>query len=641
MGWIGGGGWTPHLDALAAAGVRFPAAVAAAPLTLPSHASIFSGLVPRRHGVHDNGQVLGSAVPLLAERLRSAGYATAAFVSGYPLQAMFGLQRGFDHYDDRLTAGEGAWLERPAEETTAAALAWIATAPRPWLVWVHYYDPHFPYSPPAELRQPGWRGGYDGEVAAVDRAVGSLLAGAGSAAEGALVTVFAGDHGESLGEHGEGTHGFFVYDSTMLVPMVWSYPGHLRPADGRAAARLVDVAPTLLDLLDLPGLAGVDGVSLVPALEGREQEVPAAYLETYQPWTSYGWAPLTAVRHAGFKLIAAPRPELYDLARDPGELENRVAENRRRARELQRLHEVAEQAPPAAASTSADPEVTRRLAALGYLGASRVPSRPPPGLADPKDRLALREVLTEADETMRAGDLRGALERFERVLAEEPDNRFAVARSGEVLLALGLVPRAVERLERAAALDPDQPEVRRLLAEGLVRAGHLDRAAREWMELVRLQPANAVAWSNLGATLGRAGKSAEAVAAMEKAVELTPGDPDRLTRLAFAEIDAGRLAEASGHLEEVADATGDRFLHSGSLGLVLLRLGRPAEAIAWLARARAGQPDFAEARFALAGILAGSGDLEAARTALAEALAAEPRLRPRAAADSLLEPLLP
>lgn len=131
MGWIGGGGWTPHLDALAAAGVRFPAAVAAAPLTLPSHASIFSGLVPRRHGVHDNGQVLGSAVPLLAERLRSAGYATAAFVSGYPLQAMFGLQRGFDHYDDRLTAGEGAWLERPAEETTAAALAWIATAPGP------------------------------------------------------------------------------------------------------------------------------------------------------------------------------------------------------------------------------------------------------------------------------------------------------------------------------------------------------------------------------------------------------------------------------------------------------------------------------------------------------------------------------
>ncbi len=643
LGWVGGGDWTPQLDALAREGVRFPAAVAPAPLTLPSHASLFSALVPRRHGVHDNGRMLGAGVPLLAERLSAAGWDTAAFVSGYPLSGSFGLRRGFGHYDDRLTAGDGAWLERPARETNGAARAWISEATEPWFAWVHYYDPHFPYEPPDELRRPGRRGAYDGEVAAVDRALGELLTTARSAAtRTGLLTVATADHGESLGEHGEGTHGFFVYDSTVLVPMVWHLPGRLTAAERAEPARLVDVAPTVLELLGLPPLEGVDGVSLVPLLEGRPQPLPPAYVETFQPWISYGWAPLTAVRHDGFKLIAAPRPELYDLRADPEETRNVVATERRRARELRRLHAEAEASPPAAsAETVGDPEVARRLAALGYVGSAGAPAAPPPGLADPKDRLALRETLTEADRRVRGGDLQGALERFDRVLAEEPRNRFALSRSGEALLTAGALAPAIERLRLASRLDPDQPEVRRLLGTALTRAGLLDEALDQWLELVRLQPWNPVAWSNLGATLGRSGRSADAVAAMEKAATLAPGDPDRLIRLAFAEVDARRISDAVRHLAEAAEVSGEAFEHAGTLGLLLEQTERAAEATQWLERSRPGQPDFAQARLTLARRRASAGDPTGARVALAEALAVDPGLAAVASADELLASLMP
>jgi len=282
---------------MAAQGVRFPAAVSPAPITLPSHTSIMTGYFPRRHGVRDNGQVVPAAPPTLAEAVQKAGYATAAFVSGFPLASQFGLDRGFGHYDDGFVRGSGQLLERPAEETTTAALAWVKAAREPWMLWVHYYDPHDPYDPPAKFRRSGPRGAYDGEVTYVDGAIGRLRANLPVAATASLLTVFAADHGESLGEHGENTHGYFIYDSTLLVPLVFHFPRRLAPREGKEA-RLVDVAPTILDLLGLPSLPATDGVSLVPTLEGREQEVPAAYLETQRPWISYGWSPLSAVRRS-------------------------------------------------------------------------------------------------------------------------------------------------------------------------------------------------------------------------------------------------------------------------------------------------------------------------------------------------------
>jgi len=610
LGWVAGRNATPVIDRLAGEAFRFPAAVAPVPLTHPSHSAILTGLWPRRLGLRDNGQVLPAGPATLAETLRGRGYATAAFVSGYPLDSAFGLDRGFGVYDDALfrSAGPEGDLERPAAATAVAAAAWLRSAPRPWMTWVHFYDPHYPYEPPAEDRRPGARGAYDGEVASVDRAIGALLPAAETAPED-LLTVFAGDHGESLGEHGEGTHGFFVYDATVLVPLFVRFPGRVARGSSALPARLVDVAPTILDLLGLPPLPGSDGISLRPMLAGGAASSEPAYVETYQPWLSYGWSPLRAVRHRGFKLIDAPRPELYDLDADPKEERNVIAAEPARAADLRRLLDQAAALPAAAAAPVADADALARLRALGYAGSAAAAAEPPArGLRDPKDGRELRDLLTEADGLLRRGDHRAAVTRFDAVLARDPGNRFAIQRSGVALLGQGDLRAALPRLERAVELDPRQPEARSALAEALGRAGRHAAAVAQWQEAVRLQPGRAEAWASLGSALGRSGKPEEAVKALARAVELEPRNPRLLARLAFAEHGDGRLDAAARHLREAAEASAPgEFRHSGALGLVLLLAGHQAEARVWLARSRPSEPEYEEARRALAKLGAAAG----------------------------------
>ena len=350
LGWVAGKNATPRIDELAAEGFRFPAAVSSVPLTLPAHTSIFSGLYPRHHGVRDNGQIVPRTTPLFAEILRAKGYATAAFVSGYPLRRMFGLDRGFDVYDDRLPVGAEGWLERRAPETAREAIAWLSGAPkdRPWLLWAHFYDPHDPYEPPPAFWRPGVLGNYYGEVAQVDESIG-VLRDAVRARGGETVTLFTADHGEAFGEHGEHGHGFFVYDATIRVPVVVHAPGKVRAGTSSAAIRHVDLAPTLLALLGIAGPNG-DGVSLLPRILGAGARTPTpepALVESMQPWTTYGWAPLRALIDDDWKLIAAPRPELFDLAADPGESHDLIASERRRATALRDRLAALEERPAA------------------------------------------------------------------------------------------------------------------------------------------------------------------------------------------------------------------------------------------------------------------------------------------------------
>jgi choline-sulfatase len=580
LGWVAGLNETPAIDALAREGFALTTVVSPVPLTLPAHTSILTGLLPRRHGVRDNGQVLGPRPATMAQHLRAQGYATAAFVSGYPLRALFGLDRGFDRYDDTLPVGAEGWLERPALDTTAAALAWLRGASRPFFLWVHYYDPHDPYAPPRAFWRPGPRGAYDGEVAYVDHAIGLLRAGAAAAGVDPLLTVFAADHGESLGEHQERAHGFFIYDTTVVVPAIVHFPGRVAPARSDSPARLVDLLPTILDLAGLPPVDGTDGVSLRPLIAGGRPAAEPAYVETRQPWFTYGWSPLAAVRHGGGKYIAAPKPELYDLAQDPGETRNLAAKMATRAAELQALLGRFEQLPAAAAERTGDPQVLESLRALGYVGGAAAGGEPPPGLADPKDRVAERNTLLDAEARLRRGDFASAVRRFDEVLARDPRNRFATLRSGVALLKKGDARAAADRLREAVKLDPDQAEAHYALADALTRAGDNAAAVPHWMEAARLQPRRTAAWSNLGTALGRAGRLEAAARAFGEALRLEP----------------------------------DNAVLRGNLGA---------------------------ARYELALRELGAGNREAARKALAEALAADPGLRQRAAAQPDLARLLP
>lgn len=640
LGWVSGAHETPAADALAAEGFRFPTAVTPTPLTLPAHASIHTALLPRRHGARDNGQVLPPGPATLAEALRGAGWSTAAFVSGFPLRALFGLDRGFDHYDDALPAGTRGRLERDADATTDAALAWIAEARAPWFVWVHYWDPHDPYTAHAAFPREGPHARYLSEVAYVDAALGRLRRGIAERHAEPLLTVFTADHGESFGEHGETTHGFFLYDTTVLVPLVVHWPGRVRVGESPLPARLVDVAPTMLALLGLPPLADADGTSLEPVLAGREAPELAAHLETLHPWLTYGWAPLRALRTAERKLVAAPRPELYDLVADPGEERNlhdeRPDEVRALGETLARLDAV----PAVTGARAEDEDVRAALEALGYVAGTPDDGAPPPGLPDPKDRVAMRRALLRADGLLRREQPRAAIAAFDAVLREEPTNRFAMFRSGIAYVRAGAPRPAVERLERAVALDPRHADAHFALADALTKAGEQERAADEWRQVVRLQPRRGVAWANLATLLVALGRPEEAREAAARALEAEPRNPRLLVGVAQTLRALGDDAAALRHLETAARVAPDEFHHAATLGALLWAQGRRAEARAWLARSRPDDADWAEGQLVVARERLAAGDRPGAEAVLRAAIAADDTLYGRARADPDLGVLL-
>jgi len=640
LGWIDPSRKTPEIDALAKEGFRFPAAVAPVPLTLPSHASLLTGLEPDEHGVHDNAQILANDFETLAETLQAEGYSTAGFISGYPLSEVFGIAQGFEHFDDRVAEGQGAWLERRAPETTSAALEWLASAPSPWFLWIHYYDPHLPYEPPAELVGPGARGRYDGEVRLVDREIGRLRRSPQLGA-GQTLTLFTADHGESLGEHGEASHGFFIYESTMRVPAIVHLPGRVAPGESNLPVRIVDMAPTALEILGIAAPTPIDGVSLTALMAGERVTVPPASIESVQPWASYGWAPLRGIRKGPWKYIAAPTPELYNVDSDPSEARNLAPTEEAMAAELRALAGSPEMAVQTSSPDALDPEVAARLRSLGYVSGGNSATNLPTDLRDPKDGLALRALLTEADQAIEKGDLRRAVELCDKVLAEDPKNRFALSRSAFALLRAGFADRAVLRLRRVIELDPDQSESRTLLAEALTRMGSFPEAIAEWQELVARRPGDATLWSQLGSTFGMAGRTDDAVAALQESLDREPESLDRQLRLAFAHFANGDANLAANRLLQVRDRAGGAFQHYGALGAFLLQAERPTEAIQALENSLPPHGDYAEGRYEWALWASKNGDEAAARKALAEALVAQPALRSKASADPSLVALLP
>jgi arylsulfatase A-like enzyme/Tfp pilus assembly protein PilF len=572
---------TPNLDALARGGTVFGEARASVPLTLPSHATILTGLEPPRHGVHDNGTyVLPGDVATLATRLKAEGYATGAFVGAYVLDRRFGLARGFDEYDDRIERGDERRSmlesERRGEAVVSAAGAWLHTRSGPFFAWVHLYDPHAPYAPPSPFRETHEDSRYDGEVAYTDSCVGRLLGAARSASGRGrtelLVTVLA-DHGESLGEHGELTHGFYVYDSTLRIPFILAGPGVAAGERRTDLARTADVMPTVLGRLGLPVPPGIDGMDL-HAQKTRGE----SYAESLYPRT-FGWSGLRSYRLGALKLIEAPRPELFDLSADPEERNNLAGQRPEVESRLREALGALRRSERGAARAPADPEAEERLRALGYVSSeAAAEANGEEGRADPKDKIEAYRAFEEATWSEAQGDREAGLAALRRVVGAEPQNpvfRRALAtslrRAGqsrdavavleglgheredavvwhERALALAEAGRGQEAEgaeRRAVELNPLLPEPSNHLGVLLARRGKLDEALARFEAATLLDPNNAKAWSNRANALRGLGRLEEAALAYRRAAELSPRDPDPLNGLGVLAVQAGRTEEAA------------------------------------------------------------------------------------------------
>ena len=574
----GAGADTPALDALAARGTRYARAVSPAPLTLPAHASLLTGLAPPEHGLRDNGtHALPAEPPTLASVLAVRGWSTAAFVSSRVLDRRFGLARGFGVYGDRMAAervGQYGYPERDAEAVTGEAVEWLAERRpgEPVFLWVHYYDPHAPYEPPVPFRRGTPRGDYAGEVAFVDRQVGRLLA-ALPERPGGWVVAAVGDHGEAFGEHGEEGHGIFLYRTTLEVPLLLAGPGV--PA-GEVVGETVGARRLPATLLALLGVerSGLPGPRLpgLPAL-GPDPPAEAAYSEAWMPATVYGWAPLTALTDRRWKLIVAPRPELYDLAADPGERHERLAPGgeggvgepaaaRRAARaEARRLRDALREreagfARRDAAEAVADPALAADLRALGYLpGRSDRGGSDRGGGLDPKDGIVLLARFERAGELLAAGRAGEAAKALAELVAASPASVPFLSRLAAARLAAGDGDGALDAYRRAIRLDPRSEFLRLHLADALRRLGRTAEARTEYRRALDVDPRSAPAWlalAELAHAAGEAGEErrllAEAVAAGTESAAVHA----RLGQLALAAGDVLRADESLARAVELA-----------------------------------------------------------------------------------------
>jgi arylsulfatase A-like enzyme/Flp pilus assembly protein TadD len=569
---------TPTLDGLARRGARFETAISPAPLTLPVHATLFTALDPPEHGVRSNGAFrLGDELPTLAERFSGAGFASAAFVSAFVLDRRFGLARGFERYDDLLGVqqddiGVGS---RPAAATVDIALGWLASAPERFFLWLHLYDPHAPYEPPEPHLSRHLGRPYDAEIAYADAELGRLLAAVDAHfPDGRTLVAVTADHGESLGEHGEPTHAFGVYDATQRVPLILAGPG---VPEGKAVpelVRLADVPATLLALAGLPALDGGSGASLLPLLGGAPETEPrVAWVETLATQLDLGWSPLLGVRTAEHKYVRAPRPELYALASDPGETRNLAGAQPERVAELDALVEARAAGQKAAPNLGVDAETSERLRALGYLaGNALAPGEHALGEVggpDPKQEMAKLEVLRDVLTLLKQRRGREALARFAELGAVGFE--LEVLR-GEAALLAGELEAARASVLRARRLDPRR--VNALVLSGRIAeaTGDLAQAEATFREAQALDPEAGAAWVGLGRVAEAHGDRDAARAHYEHARTLRRVEAEALWRLAALEIEASGLEAARPILAELPQS----FARSPDAAARLARAERSA-----------------------------------------------------------------
>jgi arylsulfatase A-like enzyme/Tfp pilus assembly protein PilF len=622
---------TPTLACLAASGVIFEHAVATTPVTAPSHASLLTGLYPPRHGVRDNStHYLADEVPTLTERLDDAGYRTAAFVSTVILDRRYGLAQGFELYDDEIRSGTGRpearlTSERPADATSDRALAWLdgLAEDEPFFLWVHFYDPHIPYAPPLPWAERYAGRPYDGEIAFMDAQIARLLQHPRAAPDTTIVAA-VGDHGESLGEHGERTHGLLVYDATLRVPFILRLPGGPAGLRIRSPVSQVDLTPTLLEALSLvpdDGPADLDGRSLLSLL-GDEGSLPTRLLfaESDVPFFAYGWSRLRSVRDGTLKLIDAPTVELYDLEQDPDELRNLASQRRDDVRRLEAAVEGWIGDDSAAGSTLAvDAETASMLRALGYTaGATARPAEE--GHGNPVELMPVHDELQAVGSLLVNGRPQEAVRRVRGALEMDPDNLAGLRDLSRGLVQLGRLDEAAETAARAVAVAPWSAEAFTVAADIEHRRGDSKAALALVEKALDIDPRFFEARLDRSRYLASVGRGAEAKADLGRLLAEAPANNWVALRYAeLVELPANDFPAAERRLRQVL-ARNPSFAEAWLLlGTMLTRAGRPAEAAAVYREAVAGGAIDPEAQAHLALRLAEAGD-PAAEAVLRDAI---------------------
>lgn len=668
---------TPCLDALVQDAVVFDEAVAHAPITLPSHASIMTGLYPPQHGLRDNGGFFApDSLITLAELLEDSGYQTAAFVSAFVLDSRFGLDQGFEIYDDDLIDGRPppskfGVKDRRAETTVSASLDWLEVAtrsPEPFFMWIHLYDPHYTYAPPEPFRS-RYRDPYDGEIAYTDQELGRLISALKRKGRyrDALVIVTA-DHGESLGDHGESTHSIFIYESTQWVPLIMKFPrSEYRGLRVPNVVRHIDIMPTVLHALapsqlptgwsdDLPGR------SLLRLLAGQDTErAPPSYAEAYLPRHQFGWSALYSLRNERYKFIEAPTPELYDLANDMKEQRNIAATVQDLVIDLRAQLQELKAALGETTSTntvrSMDRETERKLQALGYV------STAPPSVAtagkDPKEMIWQHELRTRAHRLLNQEFHAQAIPILRSLVARDPTNPTAYSELAAAYGDLGWWDEAEAAYLRALKLAPDRAEFHAGLAKVYFKSRrNFAGAAREIQTAFAITPEDPALWTLSGDFLHEQGRLDEAIVAYAKAVDAGSQDAPLLVGYASALNLRGNVERAREVIESAirSDPTNDvahynhgvilerqdalllaesayreslrlephNHLAWGNLGNVLVRQGSLEEAINAFQRALSIEPKDARTLYNLGSLHLGHGRPQQAVYALAEAVALQP-----------------
>jgi len=582
---------TPNIDKLAAAGARFTTVVAQVPMTFPSHCSILTGTYPMFHKVRDNmGYQLEDSKTTLAEILKPNGYQTGAFVGAYILHSRFGLKQGFDFYYDHFEPWKNSGgitdptqLEHRGEEVMNQAIQWLGGVSQkaPFFAWVHLYDPHDPYEPPEPFKSQYKSRPYDGEIAYVDQQIGRLVSFLHNKElyEKTLI-VLTGDHGESFGEHQEFKHGYFIYDTTLLVPLIIKPVAHaFKSIVIPQQVRLVDIAPSLLQLLELPKGEDMQGTGLLGLLLGKQKDLQLeAYSESFYP-AQFGGSALYSLRLPNTKYIDAPRPEFYDLKQDPAELKNQYAQNQALAQQLKnRLAEMSnslgDKGPEKNPQLTLSSEELEKLGALGYVGG---PMRTNPSQSgshtgpDPKDKLEVFNLMTQAGQNATNKKYALAVQQLQRVIELDPSLPTAYVMLGRNHFRLEQYEPAYRAFLQLLKFTPQNTEANFYVAACEFYLNRLDGAEAGFKKILAQNPNYTEAHKYLGTLYHTRGQSELALQEFQRVLDLAPEDEEAHFRLGFLLARQNKLSEAIRHFQKVIELNPSNAGAHHNLGLVYLR----------------------------------------------------------------------